>query len=299
MYKLIILLGVVGSATSPIFARWATTPSMVLVLYRSIIAVLILSPFVLLKHRKEMLRLGKTQLLQSIGSGICFGLHLSLYFESLNYTSIAAAGIITCLEVFFVIFAEKLFWKRATSSGVKLGILIAFAGSVMIVLAKGSDMGALKGNLLALAAVFFSAAYTLFGRTCRQSISTAVYTYIVYFVGALTVFLMLLFSRTPLWGYEPINYWLALGLTIFATLLGHSIYSWGLRYVSVSFISTSKLLIPVFSTVMGIFIFGELPKALVLVGGAVVIFGVYLCIRDKHGSEIPAAECIVAERPKD
>ena len=54
MKRLIVLLGVVGISASAILVRWSTAPSMVLVMYRMIVAVGLLSPVVLLRCRDEL-----------------------------------------------------------------------------------------------------------------------------------------------------------------------------------------------------------------------------------------------------
>ena len=68
----------------------------------------------------------------------------------------------------------------------------------------------------------------------------------------------------------------ALCMAVFCTLLGHSVFSWGLKYLSPAFISTAKLLEPVFASVWGLALFGERPGLLTLLGGAVIIAGVAL-----------------------
>ena len=59
MKRLIVLLGVVGFSASAIVVRWSTAPSMVLVMYRMIVAVGLLSPVVLLRCRDELKALKK------------------------------------------------------------------------------------------------------------------------------------------------------------------------------------------------------------------------------------------------
>lgn len=85
-----------------------------------------------------------------------------------------------------------------------------------------------------------------------------------------------LLGGTPLAGYGPVNLGTALGMAVFCTLLGHSVFSWGLKYLPPAFISTVKLLEPVFASIWGLALFGERPGMAVLLGGAVIISGVAL-----------------------
>ena len=109
--------------------------------------------------------------------------------------------------------------------------------------------------------------------------STTAYTLLVYFSAAVTVLVILLCTGTPVFGYGPVNWLAALGMAMFCTLLGHSVFSWGLKYESAAFISTAKLLEPVFAGVLGVILFGEIPKLQVILGACVVILGVYVYSR--------------------
>jgi len=84
---------------------------------------------------------------------------------------------------------------------------------------------------------------------------------------------------TPLTGHGTVNYLTGLGMAVFCTLLGHSVFSWGLKYLPPAFISTAKLLEPVFASVWGLFLFGEVPALMTVLGGAVIISGIALYSR--------------------
>jgi len=68
-------------------------------------------------------------------------------------------------------------------------------------------------------------------------------------------------------------------MAVFCTLLGHSVFSWGLKYESAAFIATVKMLEPVFAGLFGVLFFRELPALQVVFGGCVVIIGVYVFSR--------------------
>jgi len=64
-------------------------------------------------------------------------------------------------------------------------------------------------------------------------------------------------------------------LAVFSTILGHSIFSWCLKYFSPSFVSASKLCEPVVAAVLASVLFGEIPEILQLVGGVLILAGVF------------------------
>ena len=88
---------------------------------------------------------------------------------------------------------------------------------------------------------------------------------------------------TPLTGYGAVNALTALGMAVFCTLLGHSVFSWGLKYLPPAFISTVKLMEPVFASVWGLVLFAERPGLLTVLGGAVIICGIALYSRATDG----------------
>ena len=118
------------------------------------------------------------------------------------------------------------------------------------------------------------ACYTLIGRVARTSMSTTCYTYIVYVFSALTLVIL-----TGVQGYSLTasgSGAAAVGflLSVFSTILGHSIFSWCLKFLSPTFVSASKLCEPVVAAAFAAVLFGEIPGPLQVAGGAIIIGGV-------------------------
>ena len=277
MKRLIVLLGVAGTSLSAVLVRWSTAPSMVLVLYRMLFASLLLAPAVLLRSRDELKGLSRRELLLCLVSGVFLGLHFTAYFSALRYTAIASAVLLVDMEVFFVALCTVLLFRQKLPGRAWLAIVLTFGGSVLVAFADtGIGADPLRGNITALAGAFCMAVYTMIGTVCRKNVSTTVYTFLVYTCAALTVLAAALISGTPLTGYGAVNYLTALGMTVFCTLLGHSVFSWGLKYLPAACISTVKLMEPVFASVWGLLLFGEAPGWMVIAGGAIIILGIAL-----------------------
>ena len=275
MKKIGMILGTVSIAMSAIFVRMASAPSIVLVFYRMLFAILILLPVLLINFRDEIKNLKARDILFCACGGLFLGLHFTVFFESLKYTSIAASVVLVNMEAFIVSLTLVLWCGEKIPVKGILGIGAVFLGTVLIAVSDmGSGSNVIFGDILALLGAFFASAYTLFGRACRTHISTSVYTCFVYGFACLTVCLVMIISGTAFTGYGLVNYGAAFGMTIFCTFLGHSVYSWGLKYLSASYISTVKLMESFFSSLFGFFIFGEIPGILVIIGGVIAIGGV-------------------------
>ncbi|MCI8802719.1 MAG: DMT family transporter [Oscillibacter sp.] len=292
MKRLVVLLGVAGVSLSAVFVRWSTAPSLVLAFYRMAFSVLLLAP--LAAARREAFRaVQRRELLLSLISGAFLGVHFACYFESLRWTSIAAAVVLVDTEVLFVALASVLLFRKKLGGRAWLAVLLAFGGSVLVALADAGEGGtALRGNLFALAGSVCMAVYTMLGAVCRRRLSTTVYTFFVYLSAAGTVQLASLAAGTPglqelladlmqqmMWGTGSVNLLAGLGMAVFCTLLGHSVFSWGLKYLPPAFIATANLLEPVLAAVWGLFLFSERPGLQVVLGGVMILMGIALYSR--------------------
>ena len=275
MKKLIIILGTISISMSAIFGRLSTAPSVILVFYRMLFAVLLLLPVVLTKCKYELKALQKKDVLRCACSGLFLGMHFTLYFQSLKFTSIAAAVVLVNMEVFFVALVVMFVWREKMPAKALAGIVIAFLGTVIIAIGDmGGGTNVFLGDVFAFIGSLCVAIYTMIGKKCRERLSTSVYTCFVYGFAALTVAIAAIATGTSFVGHDPMNLAYAFGMTIFCTFLGHSVYSWGLKYLSAAYITTIKLLEPLFAAILGFFFFAEVPGMLVVIGGIVIIAGI-------------------------
>ena len=275
---IMIVIGVLGISLSAIFVKYSTAPSAVTAAFRLGWTVLLMSPVVWAKRevREELLHVNKRELGLSVLSGLFLAIHFVLWFESLQYTSVASSTSIVCTEVIWVALGFCLFLKGTLSKQAVLAIIIAFAGSVVIAYSDSSAGGAhLYGDILALVSAVAVAVYTLLGRIVRNNVSTSVYTYVVYVSCAAVLLGTCMVQSYPLFGYGMSAVIVGLLLSVFSTILGHSIFSWCLKYFSPAFVSASKLCEPVAASIMAVFLFRELPSVLQISGGAMIIGGVY------------------------
>ena len=70
--------------------------------------------------------------------------------------------------------------------------------------------------------------------------------------------------------------------------MGHSIFNWGLKYLPTALISNMKLGEPVFASILAIFLFGQVPGIQQIIGGILVILGIYIYL--KNANNIPQEE---------
>lgn len=281
---IMVAVGILGLSMSAVLVKYSHGPSLAVASYRLIWTVGLMSPVVLLcpAYRKELFAADRSMILLCAVSGIFLALHFTTWFESLKHTSVASSTTIVCTEVIWVALGYRIFLKGRISKKAAFSILVTLLGSVTIALSDYSSGGShFYGDFLALTAAVLEAGYTLIGRVVRARLnaSTTVYTYVVYFFCGLTLILASVATSTPLTGYGWNDVVIGLLLCLFSTLLGHSIFSWCLKFLSPAFLSVSKLCEPVVAAVFAMVLFHEFPVPLQIIGGAVIIVGVYLYSR--------------------
>jgi drug/metabolite transporter (DMT)-like permease len=169
---------------------------------------------------------------------------------------------------------------------------IAVAGTLVIV-GGGFDGGsrALLGDVLALAGAVFAAIYVLLGRSLRQELSLVTYSSVVYATSAVALAAMMVASRTAFTGY-PAKTWLVFVLiTAGPQFLGHTTFNYLLGHVRASIVAVALLAEPVGATILAWMILGEAPGPATVVGGVIVLAGVYVAI----AAETRAADVVAVE----
>ena len=284
---IMIVVGVIGISLSSIFVKYSAAPSAVTAASRLLWTVILMTPVVLGKSsvRKELGRCDKKTVFLSVLSGLFLAIHFVVWFESLHHTSVASSTVIVCTEVIWVSLGYCLFLKGRISAKAVLAILITFIGSILIAYADSESGSHLYGDVLALLAAIAVAVYMLLGRVVRENTSTTVYTYMVYVACAAILLIVCIVQGNGLfeYGWSPIL--MGFLLAVFSTILGHSIFSWCLKYFSPSFVSASKLCEPVVAAVLAAMLFGELPTWLQIAGGILILIGVYYYSRIERANE--------------
>jgi drug/metabolite transporter (DMT)-like permease len=288
--RLAVIAGVLFVSTSAILIRLSTAPPLAIAFHRMAVAAVLTAPRFLGRPPQRVLTLSGRDLALALLSGLFLALHFASWISSLFLTSVASATVLVNLHpIIVVLLGVALLRERITAGGL-FWVLVSVAGSAVLALG-GTSAGetATAGNLLAVGGAVAVSGYMLIGRLLRQRVDTGLYTLLVY--GASAVFLLLwcIAAGVDLGPYPPREYVLFALLAVFPTILGHSVFNWALRYVRASFVATSVLGEPVFATILAVFFFAELPTVWTLVGGAMILVGIYAFTRREAAARAAAA----------
>ena len=276
-----IAIGVISVSLSAIFVKLSSAESAVIAFYRMLFSVLIMSPVFLLKYKSELKLLQKRDWIFSIVAGVFLAFHFILWFESLNYTSVASSTVLVTLQPIFAFVGTYLFFKEKVAFQSIVAVIVAISGSLLISWGDFRVSGAaLYGDGLALIACAFITGYLLFGQDVRKRLSLMTYTMVVYSVSTITLFFYVLFMGQSFGPYESTDWLLFVMLAIVPNLLGHTLFNWSLKWVSTNAISIAILFEPVGAAILAFFIFNEKLILSQVIGGIIVILGILMFVLD-------------------
>lgn len=276
-----IIVGVLSVALSAIFVKMTTADSGVTAFYRMLFSILIMSPIFFMKYTHEIKKLSKRDWIFTSVAGIFLAFHFILWFESLNYTSVASSTVLVTLQPLFAFVGTYLFFKEHISLKTLISGMIAVLGSVLIGYGDFRISGtALYGDVLALIACALITGYLLFGQDVRKRLSLITYTFVVYGVSTITLFFYIIFKGESFGPYPASEWMWFLLLAIIPNLLGHTLFNWSLKWVSTNVISIAILFEPVGAAILAYYILGETLSASQIIGGSVVLAGIILFVAD-------------------
>lgn len=280
---LLFAVGVISAAS--IMIRLAEAPALVIAAYRLGVTGLLVGPTAFALRRRELRALDRRDWLLSLLSGAFLSLHFILWISSLQFTSVASSVVFVTTNPIFVGLGSFFILGERLPRVLIGGIVLAVVGAVMIGsgdLALGGT--ALAGDLLALLGGIAHTGYLLIGQRVRVKTDVLSYIAIVYGMAAALTLIAAVLSGISVVGYPAMTYvWMVL-LALGPQILGHSSYNWALRYVSAAAVAVIILGEPVGAAILAYVILGEGLTWWKVIGGALVLSGIYLATRAERES---------------
>ena len=220
---------------------------------------------------------------------------VSIYHLSLNYgeqfvSAGAASLIITTIPIFVVIFAT-IFLSERISKQALLGIIISFIGVVIISLYGNPNITIEIIYLSAAAAVLLSsivgAMYTIMGKKLINRYTPLSLTAYAFLIGNTG---LILFIRPQLFqelASLPIEGWIAvIFLACFPTVIAYTFWYAALEVKPASELTIYLYITPIISPLVSCLFFGESITMWYVIGGFLVLFGLYVVNRKKRNNSV-------------
>jgi len=296
-----LLTAILAVSTASVFIRFAQrdAPSIVIAALRLTFATLMLAPIAITRHREELKSLTGRNLTLGLISGLFLALHFGTWISSLEYTSVASSVVFVSTGPLWVALLSPMLLNERLMRAAIVGMVLAFLGGTIVGLSDACvwnnglqcpDLNrliqgrAMWGNFLALVGAWAVSGYLILGRKLRAQMSLIPYIFVVYGMAAIgLVAAMFLSGESPL-GHPVQAYWWIFLLAAFPQLIGHSTYNWALRYIPASLVAITTLIEPMGSAILAYFILRETPTRGVLLGGALILIGIFLASRPKAES---------------
>ncbi|MCB0032563.1 MAG: DMT family transporter [Anaerolineales bacterium] len=296
---LVLGIGVLAASLSAILIRWAQAeaPSLVIAAWRLTLAAVVLLPLAVIRQKEELKALTAADWRLAFFAGGLLGIHFATWITSLEYTSVTSSTVLVTTNPMWVAIASPFVLKESISKPLKVGIVLALLGSLIITVGdalvmegssiigfnwRGTDtQQPLWGNFLALLGAWAIAGYILIGRFLRPRLSLLSYTAVVYGTASLTLIIMVLISGQPFFGYTPYIYLLFALMAIFPQMVGHTSFNWALKFLPAAYVSITILGEPIGSTILAFIILQELPNIplIALLGSLLIFIGIIAASR--------------------
>ena len=281
-----LAFAILASSTSAILVRWSYAPSSVAAFYRVLFTTLLVAPVALVWYREEFRRLSKRDFGFATVAGVALAIHFASWFESLNHTSVAASVTLVQSQPIFVAIGAGLFLGERIRKATVIGILVAIVGAAAMSFGDAGEApisdATLYGNSLAVLGAITIAGYVLAGRSIRQRVSLFPYVTVVYTACSVTLLVLVGGQGHEFVDYPAREWILFLAMAVGPGVFGHTVVNWALKYLESVVVSVAWLGEPVGSTILALLLLAEVPDGITVIGGLVVLFGIYVTTIDRE-----------------
>jgi drug/metabolite transporter (DMT)-like permease len=279
---LALAVAIAGISWSSIFVRWADVPGTVSAFYRVLIAGIVLVTWRGIRGGTRPVSPRAAWI--TVVGGVFFAVDLALWNTAVMKTQVAVATLLGNNTPIFVGIMTWLVLRRRPRASFWIGLSLSLAGCVLIMSANlagtAAARGSLTGDLLALAASVFFAAYLIVTERVRQSMDTLTFNALAIAGSVGTLLVIALVLRLPLAGFPP-RTWAALaGLGLISQLVAYYALVYALGHLPATITSVGLLAQIPCTAALAWILLGEPLTAVQVAGGAVVLVGIYVVNRD-------------------
>jgi drug/metabolite transporter (DMT)-like permease len=276
---LVLLLGVFCIAWSAIFVKLAHAPALTSGFYRYLFCFIGIIPIWIYKKIKIP---NQRTLLWIILGGFFFVCDMGLWNLAILKTSASVSTLLANNASIFVSLGALIFFKQKLPTIYWIGLFVAMIGVFTVTgrdFIENKNLGV--GHLMAIGAAVFYAGYLLITQQVRESID------VVNFMGwsliACLFFSYLICYQQDLQMLHFDNQtWLSfIAAGLICHLVGWLSINYALGFLPAAIVSPTLLIQPVLTSIISFFLLNETLRKEQILGGFIVILGVYLVNRKR------------------
>jgi drug/metabolite transporter (DMT)-like permease len=277
-----LFAGAVCIALSPIWVRVSDVGPTASAFWRVALAVPLLWALSFSLRTSQAARI---PLPATLATGLAFAGDLAFWHWSIQYTSVANSTLLANLASIFVTLAAWILWKQRPSGLFLTGLVAALLGTGLLVRASLEfSPTALLGDGLGVVTAMFYAWYLLQVKGLRdRGAATLQLMAVTTTVTALILLPVAMLSGEALLPQGTEGWLKLLGLAWISHSAGQGLIAYALAHLPAAFSAVGLLLQPVIAAGFAWLLLAEPLSALQCIGGAVVLFGIYLAHRGRAG----------------
>lgn len=248
------------------------------------LAALIMIPFYFPRRSGKPLQFRDIWILSYLGFFLC--VNQVFFTVGLAYTTSGHSSMILGFGPVIVLLLAAAFKLERLTAAKSLGMLVAFAGVAVLAAEQGLDIrhsSTLAGDLLTLCGTTLFAFYVVLGKKVAGKFDSLTMNAVNLFAGAACVAPLTIRQVMRLdWASVGWSAWAGLFyMSAFSSVAAYVLFYWVLRYMEASRVTAVNYFQPVGAVVAAGLFLGEQPTRYLLLGGALILLGVYVAERAK------------------
>lgn len=250
-----------------------------IIFFRAIIAALFILLVVIIQ--KKLSELSIVSPYKTILVAVLQGLSFLCYFAAIIKTSVTNAVFLLYTAPVFTIILARIFLKEKIQKKTIIGLLITLAGIIFILDPRTFSFSSAEtvGNILGLAGGFFYASMTITAKSVMKKTSGYYMAFWQYLI--ISILFVFFLKKQPA-SNILINWWILLIIGIVCTGIAFLFFMSGVKKTKAQEIFIITALEPLSGTTFAIIILREMPTIMIIIGAALILFGVYRTMQYKN-----------------
>jgi drug/metabolite transporter (DMT)-like permease len=257
-------------------------PPFTLAVFRIDLAALVILPFYIFRRGRTPVQARDLWTLSYLG--VFLIINQVFFTVGLGYTTSGHSSMILATGPIIVLLFARALKLEALTPGKILGMVIAFTGVAILATEQGLNLrhsATLAGDLLTLVGTTSFSVYAVLGKKFARQFDSITMNTFNLLAGALLLLPLSIRQAAHLdWGSVGWAGWAGLVyMAAISSVAAYTLFYWVLRYMDASRVAAVNYLQPLGAILVAAAFLGELPTRNLMLGGALILLGVYLAER--------------------
>jgi drug/metabolite transporter (DMT)-like permease len=266
---LAVLGVIIAFSLSSTLVKRADSPGVLLAFWRMVTVSVVWNVFLRCTGRRVTMR----HVRQAFVPGVCLGLNLATFFAGVTHNSVVNAALIGSLSPVLIVPLGALLFREHHDPRALVFASVSLAGVGIVLLAAPPNGDAsIRGNVLAVLAVFLWTAYVVSTRHFRKDMDVATFMATVSPIAALAV-LPLAIAHGDVFGLSGTGWTYMLLLALLIGVAGHGLLVFAQRTIQIGTIGIAQVIQPAVAAVWAFLLLGETLRGWQFIGVAIALSG--------------------------